>query len=46
VAELTETRFRDLQPAARIETVPDSGHAVQSEQPLALTKLITAFALR
>ena len=38
------TRFRELQPALRLEIVPDSGHAVQSDQPLALTSLINDFA--
>jgi pimeloyl-ACP methyl ester carboxylesterase len=37
-------RFRGLQPAARLATVAGSGHAVQSDQPLALTRLITEFA--
>ena len=35
--------FRQLQPGVRAETVPDSGHAVQSDQPLALTRLLTDF---
>jgi pimeloyl-ACP methyl ester carboxylesterase len=30
-------------PAARVEVVPDSGHAVQSDQPAALTTLLSAF---
>jgi pimeloyl-ACP methyl ester carboxylesterase len=38
-------RFRELQPAARLETVPDSGHSVQGDQPLALARLIEDFAL-
>jgi len=37
-------RFRSLQPGARVETVARSGHAVQSDQPLELTRLITEFA--
>jgi pimeloyl-ACP methyl ester carboxylesterase len=45
VADADAQRFQDLQPAARIETVADSGHAVQSDQPLALTRLIADFAL-
>ena len=36
-------RFSELQPAARVETVKDSGHAVQSDQPLALVRLIEGF---
>ena len=36
-------RFRQLHPGLRAETVPDSGHAVQSDQPLALTGLIEEF---
>jgi pimeloyl-ACP methyl ester carboxylesterase len=35
--------LRQLQPGLRAETVPDSGHAVQSDQPLALTRLIEDF---
>jgi pimeloyl-ACP methyl ester carboxylesterase len=31
-------------PTARIETVPDAGHAVQSDQPDALSRLIEDFA--
>lgn len=38
-------RFRELQPAVRLEVVPASGHAVQSDQPLPLTRLIEDFAL-
>jgi pimeloyl-ACP methyl ester carboxylesterase len=30
-------------PAARVETVPDAGHAIQSDQPLALAALIENF---
>ena len=36
-------RFRQLQPGMRAETVPESGHAVQSDQPLALTRLLEDF---
>jgi pimeloyl-ACP methyl ester carboxylesterase len=36
--------FRRLLPAARVEVVPDSGHAIQSDQPLLLTRLIEDFA--
>jgi pimeloyl-ACP methyl ester carboxylesterase len=39
-------QLQELQPAARVETVPDAGHAVQSDQPLALTRLIEDFAFR
>ncbi len=35
--------FRQLQPGVRVETVPDSGHAVQSDQPLALARLLEDF---
>jgi pimeloyl-ACP methyl ester carboxylesterase len=45
VADADALRFQELLPAARIETIPDSGHAVQSDQPLALTRLIADFAL-
>ena len=45
VSDADAERFRELQPAARLETVPDSGHAVQSDQPLALARLIEDFAL-
>jgi pimeloyl-ACP methyl ester carboxylesterase len=45
VPDADARRFRDLQPTARLQTVPDSGHAVQSDQPLVLTRLITDFAL-
>ena len=36
-------QFRQLSPPARAETVADSGHAVQSDQPLALARLIEEF---
>jgi pimeloyl-ACP methyl ester carboxylesterase len=35
--------FRRRQPNARVEVVPNSGHAVQSDQPLILTSLIADF---
>lgn len=35
--------FRRRLPSARVETVPGSGHAVQSDQPAALVALIEAF---
>ncbi len=37
--------FRQLQPALRAETVADSGHAVQSDQPLALARLLKSFVV-
>ncbi|MGO8960044.1 MAG: alpha/beta fold hydrolase [Streptosporangiaceae bacterium] len=43
VADADLDRFRQLQPSMRAETVPDSGHAVQSDQPLALTRLLEDF---
>ena len=46
VSDADAQRFRELQPTARLETVENSGHAVQSDQPLALTRLIADFALR
>jgi pimeloyl-ACP methyl ester carboxylesterase len=45
VADADAQRFQSLQPSARLETVTGSGHTVQSDQPLALTRLITSFAL-
>jgi pimeloyl-ACP methyl ester carboxylesterase len=45
VRDADAERFSALQPATRLETVPDCGHAVQSDQPLALTRLIEDFAL-
>ena len=35
--------FRRRLPAARVEVVPGAGHAVQSDQPLALARLIEDF---
>jgi pimeloyl-ACP methyl ester carboxylesterase len=35
--------FRRRLPAARIEVVPGAGHAIQSDQPLALARLIEDF---
>jgi pimeloyl-ACP methyl ester carboxylesterase len=35
--------FRRLLPAARVEVVPGAGHAIQSDQPLALARLIEDF---
>jgi pimeloyl-ACP methyl ester carboxylesterase len=37
--------FRRLLPAARVEVVPGAGHAIQSDQPLALARLIEDFIL-
>jgi pimeloyl-ACP methyl ester carboxylesterase len=45
VRDADAERFRELQPGSRLEVVPGSGHAVQSDQPLALTRLIEDFAL-
>jgi pimeloyl-ACP methyl ester carboxylesterase len=39
--DLAEARRR--QPGIRVETVPDAGHAVQSDQPRALSRLIRDF---
>jgi pimeloyl-ACP methyl ester carboxylesterase len=36
--------FRRRLPSVRVETVPDSGHAVQSDQPAALVALLQDFA--
>jgi pimeloyl-ACP methyl ester carboxylesterase len=38
-----EARLRQLQPAARVELIEDSGHSVQSDQPLILAELIADF---
>ena len=35
--------FRRRLPAARVEVVPGAGHAIQSDQPLALARLIGDF---
>jgi pimeloyl-ACP methyl ester carboxylesterase len=35
--------FRRRLPAARVETVPGSGHAIQSDQPAALAQLVRDF---
>jgi esterase len=37
--------FRRRLPAAQVETVPDAGHAIQSDQPLVLARLINDFIL-
>jgi esterase len=36
-------QFRRRQPGLRLEVVPGAGHAVQSDQPLELTRLIQEF---
>jgi pimeloyl-ACP methyl ester carboxylesterase len=36
-------QFRRRLPAARVEVVPDAGHAIQSDQPLRLAELIEDF---
>ena len=38
--------FQRRLPAARVEVVPGAGHAVQSDQPLALARLIEDFTAR
>jgi len=43
VADDDTAEFRRRQPGLRLETVPGSGHAVQSDQPLELTRLIEEF---
>jgi pimeloyl-ACP methyl ester carboxylesterase len=37
------SQFRRRLPGARVEVVADSGHAIQSDQPLALARLIGEF---
>jgi pimeloyl-ACP methyl ester carboxylesterase len=36
-------RFRSRKPGLRTEVVPEAGHAIQSDQPLALARLIEEF---
>ena len=43
--EADVAEFRRRLPAARVEVVPDAGHAIQSDQPLALARLINDFVL-
>ncbi|OHV35246.1 MULTISPECIES: alpha/beta fold hydrolase [Pseudofrankia] len=43
VADADADEFRRRLPSARYELVPGAGHAVQSDQPLALTALIRDF---
>jgi pimeloyl-ACP methyl ester carboxylesterase len=38
-----ELRFRRLQPTARVEHIPDAGHSIQGDQPLALARLLADF---
>ena len=40
------TEFRRRLPAARVEVVPRAGHAIQSDQPLALARLTENFILQ
>ena len=42
-AEEDVAEFRRRLPAARVAVVPGAGHAVQSDQPLALARLIEDF---
>jgi pimeloyl-ACP methyl ester carboxylesterase len=44
VRDADADRFCQAQPDLRVEVVPDAGHAVQSDQPLALARLIGEFA--
>jgi pimeloyl-ACP methyl ester carboxylesterase len=44
VRDADADRFRQAQPRLRVEVVPGAGHAVQSDQPLALARLIKEFA--
>jgi pimeloyl-ACP methyl ester carboxylesterase len=44
VADADAAEFRRRLPSARYEVVPGAGHAVQSDQPLALVGLIEDFA--
>ncbi|MGH3217169.1 MAG: alpha/beta fold hydrolase [Streptosporangiaceae bacterium] len=43
VTEADIDEFVARQPRARVATVPDSGHSVQSDQPVLLAKLINEF---
>jgi pimeloyl-ACP methyl ester carboxylesterase len=43
VTEKDVAEFRRRLPAARVEVVPNAGHAIQSDQPLVLTQLIEDF---
>jgi pimeloyl-ACP methyl ester carboxylesterase len=44
VRDTDADRFRQALPGLRVEVVPQAGHAVQSDQPLALARLIEEFA--
>jgi pimeloyl-ACP methyl ester carboxylesterase len=44
-AEEDVAEFRRRLPAAQVEVVPGAGHAIQSDQPLALARLIEDFIL-
>jgi pimeloyl-ACP methyl ester carboxylesterase len=44
VRDADADRFRQAQPSLRVEVVSAAGHAVQSEQPLVLARLIKEFA--
>jgi pimeloyl-ACP methyl ester carboxylesterase len=44
-AEEDVSEFRRRLPAAQVEVVPGAGHAIQSDQPLALARLIEDFIL-
>lgn len=43
VADEDVAQFRSRMPGLRAEVVPEAGHAVQSDQPLALARLIEEF---
>jgi esterase len=43
VTDADVEEFVRRQPRARVETVPDSGHSVQSDQPVLLVRLINEF---
>ena len=38
-----EAKLRELQPAARVESVEGAGHSVQSDRPVVLARLIADF---
>jgi pimeloyl-ACP methyl ester carboxylesterase len=43
VADEDVAQFRSRMPGLRAEVVPEAGHAIQSDQPLALAHLIEEF---
>jgi len=43
VADEDVAQFRSRMPGLRAEMVPEAGHAIQSDQPLALARLIEEF---